>query len=419
MLKVLVFPAGTEIGLEIYRQLRFSKNIYLIGATSKVDHAEFLYENVVNNFPSVYADYFLEFITDYCIINEIDILIPAHDEVIFQFAKLKALIKNTIVMSPELELAKVLRHKSLTYLILKDVVKTPQIFSKQDLESPDIYPVFIKPNVGQGSKGCFLANNKLDIQNDNSIDFIYCEYLPGVEISVDCFSISGNLLIHQARQRLRINNGISVKTEKIVDYEISQYCVKISKKLKMHGPWFVQFKKDKNGEWALLEVAARIAGSSGLTHLSGFNLMEAAIYNMLGYDIAGFMNSYHLCIDRALDVKCKLDLSYEFIYIDLDDTIIINGKVNSELIAFIYKSINLGQKVILITRHKNDITNTLLKYRLQGLFDQVIHITDNSPKSRHIEHMNSILIDDSFSERKEVFEEINIPVLSPSMAVLL
>ena len=47
MKKVLVFPCGSEIGLEIYRSLKYNKDFELIGGASVNDHGEFIYENYI------------------------------------------------------------------------------------------------------------------------------------------------------------------------------------------------------------------------------------------------------------------------------------------------------------------------------------------------------------------------------------
>ena len=42
---ILVFPCGSEIGLEIYNSVKYSTYFNLIGANSSDDHGKFVYEN--------------------------------------------------------------------------------------------------------------------------------------------------------------------------------------------------------------------------------------------------------------------------------------------------------------------------------------------------------------------------------------
>lgn len=418
MKKILVFPANTEIGLEIYRQLKYTKGIKIIGASSSEGAASYTYESYDDSFPSVYDNNFVDYILDFCSLNKVELIIPAHDDVIYKLAQFRDYFNGIKIVAPEFELAHTLRHKSLTYNSLKDIIRVPKLYELKDLNHSNIYPIFIKEDAGQGSRGAYLAKNHKEALNNKLIKPIYCEYLPGVEVSVDCFSVNGKLLIAEGRIRKNTTNGISNLTYSYLDTKLKEHCNKISNHLTMNNAWFAQFKRDIKGEWALLEIASRIAGSSGLTHVKGFNLMEALIWN-LDTPITNFLiNDINIKMSRSLDIKCKIELQYNHIYVDLDDTLIVNEKINHELIGFLYKSINLGKKIILITRHQFNLQKTLQINRL-NFFDEVIHIINHEPKSKYIKHFDSIFVDDSFHERNEVAVALGIPVFSPSMIIFL
>jgi len=58
--QVLVFPAGTEIGLEIHQSLQHCKEVVLHGAGQQTsDHAPFVYESY-HVLPSIYESGWLE-----------------------------------------------------------------------------------------------------------------------------------------------------------------------------------------------------------------------------------------------------------------------------------------------------------------------------------------------------------------------
>lgn len=138
------------------------------------------------------------------------------------------------------------------------------------------------------------------------------------------------------------------------------------------------------------------------------NLPLLSIYDLLGYEVEINMNQYSLEMDRALVSSFSSNLSYKNVYIDFDDTLICDGKVNIILMSFVYQCLNEGKRLILITRHKDDINTSLKKYRLHNLFDEVIHITDKTLKSAFIDPVNSILIDDSFAERNDIASQLGI-----------
>jgi len=80
---------------------------------------------------------------------------------------------------------------------------------------------------------------------------------------------------------------------------------------------------------------------------------------------------------------------------------------------FLYQSKNLCKEIILLSKHKQDIKESLKKFAISDLlFDEIIVLDENEKKSDYITNMNSIFIDDSFAERKEVFDKLHIPVFA-------
>ncbi len=51
--RILVFPCGSEVGLELHRSLSCSTHLELYGASSAADHGEFVYRNYVGGLPYV------------------------------------------------------------------------------------------------------------------------------------------------------------------------------------------------------------------------------------------------------------------------------------------------------------------------------------------------------------------------------
>ena len=49
MKNVLVFPCGSEIGLEIHNALKYSKDFNLFGGSSVDDHGKYVYKNYIPN----------------------------------------------------------------------------------------------------------------------------------------------------------------------------------------------------------------------------------------------------------------------------------------------------------------------------------------------------------------------------------
>jgi hypothetical protein len=82
------------------------------------------------------------------------------------------------------------------------------------------------------------------------------------------------------------------------------------------------------------------------------------------------------------------------------------------MISFLYACKNRGIKIHLITKHILDLGQTLNRFAINQLFDRIIHLKSTERKSTFIENQDAIFIDDSYSERVEVFENARIPVFS-------
>jgi hypothetical protein len=101
------------------------------------------------------------------------------------------------------------------------------------------------------------------------------------------------------------------------------------------------------------------------------------------------------------------------VYCDLDDTLILNNKVNIDLIRLLYKFQNENKEIVLLTR--NQSANDILNERNVRIFNKIIIVPSREiKKSSCIEEKDCIFIDDSFMERSDVHYKIGCPVFSLS-----
>ncbi|QIZ59040.1 ATP-grasp domain-containing protein [Acinetobacter indicus] len=406
--KVLVFPAGEVNSIELHDALSTCVNIELFGASSVDRHGSYKFKNYISGLPLITEDNFLEKLNYIIEKHSIDIVIPTHDSVVLFFSKNRDQILSKILV-PDGNAAEICRYKSLTYKTLEGYSFIPKIFNDFDE-----FPLFIKPDDGQGGKDTFLIKDKSEIPVSINLDnYVLCEYLPGEELSVDCFTDkNGELLIVSPRLRERTMAGISVAGRNIeISDEIKYIAECINTKITFLGLWFFQIKKDKFGDWKLLEISTRCASSMSLTRSLGYNLPLMSIYTAMGYDVKPLHQNYNVQMDRTLISRYKIDYEFDSVYIDFDDTIIIRGKVYLPAMWLIYQMNNLGKKVFLITRHEGNLNKTLEKYKIsKDLFYEIIHIIDYKPKSYYMNPNKAIFIDNAFQERLEVNKMHNIPV---------
>ena len=416
---ILVLPCGTEIGLEINRSLMLSRHVNVFGISSvDSNHGKYVYKNYIEeNIPSVDKINFVGYLNRIIKKYRIDLVYPAHDNVVLSLARLQGSINAQYIGSP-LMTCEVCRSKRLTYTRFHNLIQTPHMYASP-LEVTD-YPVFLKPDVGQGSKGTHIAYNKEEVKiyQKNDPSLMVLEYLPGKEFTIDCFTNNKNeLLFVGGRERVRTSNGISINSRIVKDKTFVTIAEIISNELVFKGAWFFQLKVNHGGNYSLLEIAPRIAGTMSLYRNMGVNFPLLSIFDAQNKKVQIDINKYpDIAVDRALAAKFDLKIRYRHVYVDLDDTILdSDSKINIELISFLYQCINNEIQIHLLTRSKKDVLKVLIASKINEIFDEIIVIRDDENKSKYIQHNDSIFIDDSFSERLDVKHTKNIYTFSPDM----
>lgn len=418
---VLVFPGGTEIGLEINRALRGCKEVALFAAGQALSqHTDCVFRHVAE-VPGVDDPDWLGRLNAALERFAIDFILPAHDDVVLALADRAAEVRARVVGSPA-ETCRIARSKAHTYAALEGAVPVPARYGAP-ADVPDAaYPVFVKPDRGNGSRRARRIDSRsaLEAALSEEPDLLILEHLAGEEYTVDCFSDRERGLLYCAgRRRVRTRNGIAMHSEDVQDPAFARYANAICARMALHGAWFYQLKRDSEGLLKLLEVGPRIAGTMCLHRVQGVNFPLLSIYEELRIPLAILTHALDVSVDRALINRYRVKLTFETVYVDLDDTLVVGGCINTELMALLYQFLNAGKRLVLLTRHSGDLSTTLQRYRLQHLFDRVVHIRDGSPKSEYIDSGPAIHIDDSFSERREVAERRGIPTFDLSMIEML
>lgn len=416
---VLVFPAGTEIGLEIFHSLEHCKEVSLYGAGQDISNpARFIYP-AYHTLPAISEPAWLEELIKLCLLLHIDFIFPAYDDVIVALSRVAEKIPAQVISSPP-RTCEITRSKAETYRVLDGVVRVPHLYASA--EDIDRYPVFVKPDRGQGSLGIAKCANEGELVAALRVvhDPIICEYLPGEEFTIDCFSDRDKgVLFAGARSRRRTRNGISVNTLTQTLPEATEMAQRIGRELELRGAWFFQLKRAKNGQLVLLEVAPRIAGAMSAHRVMGINFPLLSIFEEERLPLSVRPLEGVIELDRALGNRYCHSIKFDTVYIDLDDTLLTNGRVNIPAMKLLYQSINDGKRIVLLTRHQGELDKTLSKHRLASLFDEIIYLSGTEKKSSRIVGRASIFVDDSFAERMDVAEVCGIPTFDCSMIELL
>lgn len=410
---VLVYPADTEIGLEINNALKYVKFIHLIGVSPTMRHGRFVFADFLGNFDADTDDKLIKRFNALIEAKQIDMIFPASDDMALFFAAHQARL-NAEVIGSDWFTNRIARSKRRTSEFFADEGILPAYYPTAD--EVDQYPVFVKPVVGAGSDGVALIHNKDELQYKlvDGKDYLITEYLPGKEFTVDCFTDRfGKLCFSGIRERRRVRNGISVNTANTqLPDEVRAIATIINRKLNLRGVWFFQVKQTANGEYRLMEFATRVAGTMCLYRSLGINLPLLSIYDRLNYPIKIQENHYQIEVDRALSNKYQLSVDYRTLVIDFDDTITLKNQVNPLTMYLLYQAMNQQISIVLLTRHKANLTETLRRLNIDPhLFTAIHHLTDQTPKGPIVaQYVKPIFIDDSFVERDNVLQEVGCPV---------
>ncbi|MFM0740388.1 ATP-grasp domain-containing protein [Paraburkholderia xenovorans] len=414
--RVLVFPCGSENAAEIHQALRYSLHVELFGASSVDDHGRFRFERYTGGLPKIsdpqFDAVFSRLLTDL----DIDMVFATHDTVLDYLAT-RAQQMGVALVNGAPESAAIARRKSETYRLFADSTWTPRVFSS--VEEVSDWPIIVKPDLGQGGQGVTLVHTPQQAREvlKNTDHPILVEYLPGDEITVDCFSDRKRRLVWAGpRTRERVRAGITMRSRLLkLTPEIDGIAREINNRVRMRGPWFFQLKADRNGQWKLLEISCRVAGTMVAQRAAGINLPLMAVQDFLERDLIALPSPHVTLVERNIATRASLDFEYDTVFVDLDDTLILNGFAVPQTMAFLYQSLAAGKKINLITRHKFDVAQTLANARIDiGLFDRIIVVADGESKADHMTP-TSIFIDNHFPERMDVAKRLPIPVLDVDM----
>jgi hypothetical protein len=411
--RVLIFPCGAENALELHDALANCVNIETWGASSQDDHGRYVFRNYVGNLPYIQQPDFLPIFNEMVCQHRIDVLFPTHDTVAHFFGDHREEVACRVIMA-ESETARICRQKRRIHELFASCSFAPHIHS--NIATVDTFPVFLKPDIGEGSKNTHLLRTPDEAIHVLALhsDLLIVEYLPGEELTVDCFTDRhGALRFVGPRTRKRVHCGISVRSTAIpVTTEIREIAEEINFRLRFRGLWFFQVKQAADGRFKLMEISTRCAGTMCLYRHRGVNLPLLSVYDAMDLDIEILANDFDVEVDRALFNRFRLGVEYDTIYLDLDDTLLCRGDVNRYVLLLLYQAARQGKLVHLLTRHDGDIHRALDDAKIHpGLFTTIRALGWHEEKHRLIKPVEkAIFIDNAFGERKKVKDHTGIPV---------
>ena len=410
-MRILLAPATTGVSLEIKRSLNHAKNVDLIGcgyeneSEAAKEFTEFIYFEVHKN-PKELSDRLLKLTFEY----NIDLIFVAHDQWLRDLTRV--VIPNELISKivnlPTRDSALLLSKKA-TYETLQILPLIPKVYINP-LEIED-FPMFVKPDFGQGSRGAKKIASKSDLNQFLDSDlfqgnkqYVFSEYVPGPEFTVDCFSDSNSELIFcRSRIRAKVSNGIAATTTPYQLPNVEEWAQIISKQYSLNGAWFFQLKSGADGSLKLMEIGLRVAGASGLNRVLGVNLSQMQLYQFLGNSITVLAQNFPAVFEQSKN-RARVQHKLEYAYFDYDDTIVGKRGINLAIRDFIVSLHEKGVKVNILTRSTRNGNSLLQESGLSQSINHVVSLRPHENKSDYIIKEKSFLfVDDSHRERYDVF----------------
>ena len=274
-MNILILSAGGPTAHGVIKSLRdINFDGKIISVDSNPLSAGFYlsdsYHTVPKAFDNNYIDKLLQIVKD----ENIDLILPTSSNDIITISENSHLFDCKLFMS-DYEAIDICSDKLKFYEKCKDKFPLP----KTSINYNDIdFPIFAKPKEhSAGSRGISLCESvdNINCLNQNKFKYIYQEYLPGMEYTIDVLcDMDSNPLVAVPRERLQTKAGISSKGRIVKNNFIEKSCFEICKFLKLKGPLCLQMKEDINGNPKFVEINPRLGGSSYFATLAGINFLE-------------------------------------------------------------------------------------------------------------------------------------------------
>lgn len=398
--RVLVLSCGALTATDMSVSLKDNDEFELWGTSIYKDHGIYTYKNYISDIPQISDPNFIKILNKKIKEYNIKYLVPTHEDMCLFLQKNKEKI-DAITLSSNYETSLICRYKTKTYDKMKNYDFIPKIYKKEEVKK---YPVFIKKDDDQGARNCHKVNTKqeLDLYTKNS-DMIICEYLPGDEVTVDCFTNKDRKLIFcNPRATDRMLAGIDVHSRRIkLDDEIKYIAESLNKEIEFRGCWFFQIKKDKNGKFKLLEIATRLAGTFSLSRCLDVNLLLMQLKDMEGQDVSITFNNIDIESDKQFTGKYFLGINYNIVYIDFESCFEQKEQIDTFLMLYLYQCINKNIEIILLVENLEKSLKYLSENKIdKKLFKEIILVLKSEIKN--VLKENSILISNNDELKNEI-----------------
>ena len=397
--------------MELNHCLRFSPHFRVFTSAGDPVRDGYALDNSAGFLPPIKSDEFLPELTRVIREKSIDFVYPASDEALIELSELAAdgLVEAEVV-APPVDVCRLCASKPAFYAFFSGKIELPEQCRRDRLTAAD-FPVWVVSEK-RWAKGRKVDGSAETIRNDE----VVFEYMPGAEFAVDCFSDAGGALLFVSGRERRVFSGWNSVNDVLCERkDFRRFADAINVELKMRGAWTFLLREDRIGNLRLMGLRPGLGLGVGLQRARGINLVTATLCDRLGMTVGFVPNAMeNASADWRPSGHFRLNIEYDTAYLDLENTVIVDGKVDLDAVRFIFACRNKGTRVVLVERGFEPPEKMLARHGLTGLFDQVLWIEGNEGKSSVMTSGKAIFIDDNSTERREVALSLGIPVFDPS-----
>ena len=331
--RVLVLNCGTLASTDINMALRYNDEFEIWGASTNKNHGIYVYKNYIDDIPNISNPDFIKILNKKIEEYNFKFILAPHEDLALFLQENKEKINACIVCS-NYETSLICRYKSKTYEKMKNYDFIPKVYKKEEVKT---YPVFCKKDTDQGARHAYKIENKNELEMYTKDDMIICEYLPGEEVTIDCFTDKNRkLLFCNPRAADRILAGIDVHARRIaLTDEIKYIAESLNKEIEFRGYWFFQIKKAVDGKYKLLEISTRLPGSFSLSRCLDVNLPLMALKDFDGQDVELTFNNIEIEADKQFFGKYKLGIEYNSVFIDFETCFEIMDNIDAFFMMYL------------------------------------------------------------------------------------
>lgn len=243
--------------------------------------------------PAGNAPDFLPRLKEICLAEKVDAVISVVDEELPHMQKLESL--GIAVIQPHLAFVELCLDKLRCMRELRAAgLNAPQTWMVNELPAEEaIYPLFVKPRVGRGSRGCGKVSSPTELKEFLAASSYAPEqllaqtYVPGTEFTVSVIVWRDGEVQAVVPKQIISKIGVTKAAVTRCNAKIDTLCKAIQKHFRANGPFNVQLVLDKDGEPWPFEINPRFSTSITLTNAAGVDelggLLSQALFGSDSY----------------------------------------------------------------------------------------------------------------------------------------